>query len=131
MSALDLIATAQDAEFHSRVAMISFKVAQNVASENPATEHHVERLEYALRTIRGGENPVTLSQHVISSNPTIIATIEGNPALKGSNVPDGDIEFALASIWDARSLAFAGTGGTSVAPLSQFVSPAPTAPPAP
>jgi hypothetical protein len=130
MSALDLIATAQDAEFHSRVAMISFKVAQNVASEDPAAAHHAERLDYALRTIRGGENPVTLSQHVISSNPTIIATIEANPELKGSNVPDGDIEFAMASIWDARSLAFAGAGTTAVTPLSQFPTPPPLSPPA-
>lgn len=125
MSALDLIATAQDHEFNSRVAMISFKVAQMVATEDDTTDNHTERLDYALRTIRGGENPVTLSQHVISSNPTIAAAIESDPSKLGKNVPDGDIEFALASIWTARSLAFYGNTSvdSSVPPPSQFMPP--------
>jgi len=126
MSALDQIAAAQDPEFHSRVAMISFKVAQMVATEPEETEDHEVRMDYALRTIRGGENPVTLSQHVISSNATIIATIEGDPSLKGSNVPDADIEFALSSIWTARSKAFfvpATPPSSSVPPPAQFMTP--------
>ncbi|MCD9817672.1 hypothetical protein [Bradyrhizobium japonicum] len=107
MSALDLIATASDETFAGRVMMIMFKVAQNVASENPATAHHAERIDYAALVIRGEEKPQLVAAHVISSNPTIAAAIERDPAAHGSNVPDGDIEFALASIWDARSLAFA------------------------
>src|SRR5258705_13649033 len=107
MSALDLIATASDATFAGRVMMIQFKVAQNVASEDPATAHHTERISYAALVIRGEEKPQLVAAHVISSNPSISAQIESDPAKLGSNVPDGDIEFALASIWDARSLAFA------------------------
>jgi len=128
MSALDLIATAQDPEFHSRVAMISFKVAQMVATEPEDAEDHEVRMDYALRTIRGGENPVTLSQHVISSNATIIVTIEGDPSLKGSNVPDADIEFALSSIWTARAKAFfvpPASPGSSISPPGQFMFPTP------
>ncbi len=37
----------------------------------------------------------------------LAAAIEGDPSKLGSNVPDGDIEFAMASIWDSRSLAHA------------------------
>ena len=107
MSALDLIATASDATFAGRVMMIQFKVAQNVASEDPATAHHTERISYAALVIRGEEKPQLVAAHVISSNPSISAQIESDPAKLGSNVPDGDIEFALASIWDSRSLAFA------------------------
>ncbi|MCA1452115.1 hypothetical protein I6F35_02660 [Bradyrhizobium sp. BRP22] len=107
MSALDHIATASDATFSGRVMMIMFKVAQNVASEDPATPNHAERIDYASLVIRGEEKPQLVSAHVISSNATISAAIESDPAALGSNVPDGDIEFALASIWDARSLAFA------------------------
>jgi hypothetical protein len=92
--------------FAGRVMMIMFKVAQNVASEEPGTAHHTERINYAGLVIRGEEKPQIVSAHVISSNPTIAAAIEGDPAKLGSNVPDGDIEFALASIWDSRSLAF-------------------------
>jgi hypothetical protein len=107
VSALDLIATASDATFAGRVMMIQFKVAQNVASEDPSTANHTERLNYAGMVIRGEEKPQTVAAHVISSNASISAQIEANPAALGSNVPDGDIEFALASIWDSRSLAFA------------------------
>ena len=88
--------------------MITFKVAQMVATEDAGTAHHTERLDYAFRNITGDENPKLVAAHVISSNPTIAATIEANPENKGSDVPDADIEFALSSIWDARSLAFAG-----------------------
>ena len=107
MSALDLIATASDPTFSGRVMMIMFKVAQNVASEDAATENHTERVAYAGMVIRGEEKPQIVAAHVISSNPSITITIEDDPAALGSNVPDGDIEFALATIWDARSLAFA------------------------
>ncbi|MCD9821217.1 hypothetical protein [Bradyrhizobium japonicum] len=106
MSALDQIATASDPTFSGRVMMIMFKVAQNVASEDPATAHHAERVAYASFVIMGHEKPQLVSAHVISSNPTIAAAIDSDPAALGSNVPDGDIEFALASIWDARSLAY-------------------------
>jgi|SRR5580765_2091474 len=107
MSALDLIATASDATFSGRVMMIMFKVAQQVASEDPAAADHQARIDYAGLVIRGEEKPQVVSAHVISSNPTIGAAIESNPAALGSNVPDGDIEFALASIWTSRSIAYA------------------------
>ncbi|MBO4221979.1 hypothetical protein [Bradyrhizobium neotropicale] len=110
MSALDLIAAASDATFSGRVMMIMFKVAQNVASEDPTTADHQARVDYAGLVIRGEEKPQLVSAHVISSNATIAAAIESDPAALGSNVPDGDIEFALASIWTARSLTFAAAG---------------------
>jgi len=110
MAAIDQIAAARDDEFAGRVAMITFKVAQMVASEADTEPDHDVRLDYAARNIRGEENPKLVGAHVISSNPTIAAAIDAEPELKGSNVPDADIEFALSSIWTARAKAFA-TGG--------------------
>ena len=107
MSALDQIAAASDEAFSGRVMMIMFKVAQNVASEDPGTVNHAERIDYAGFVIMGHEKPQLVAAHVISSNPVISGTIDSAPELLGSNVPDSDIEFALATIWDARSLAFA------------------------
>lgn len=111
MAAVDLIATARNDEFAARVMMISYKVAQNVASEDPGTADHQLRVDYAGRVIRGTDNPKNMAAHVISSNPTIAAAIESNPLAFGSNVPDGDIEFALSSIWTARAKSFAGVAG--------------------
>jgi hypothetical protein len=107
MSAVDHIAAASDDEFAGRVMMIMFKVAQNVASEDPGTVNHAERIAYASFVIMGEEKPQLVAAHVISSNPAISAEIDSDPDALGSNVPDGDIEFALATIWDARSLAYA------------------------
>jgi hypothetical protein len=107
MAAIDLVATARNDTFAARVMMISYKVAQAVATEAPTEPDHAVRMDYAGRIIRGADNPKNIAAHVISSNPTIAATIESDPAAFGSNVPDGDIEFALSSVWTARANSFA------------------------
>ena len=107
MSAIDQISAARNDAFAGRVLFISLKVAQNVVAEDPGTASHAERVAYADRVIRGEDRPKLIAAHVIASNPTIAAAIDAQPAQFGANVPDGDIEFALASIWTARALAFA------------------------
>jgi hypothetical protein len=111
MAAVDQIATARNDEFAARVLFIATKVAQNVAAEDVATPDHDIRVSYAGRVIRGTDNPKMIATHVISSNPTIQQEINDNPELFGSNIPDGDIEFALASIWTARAKAYEGVAG--------------------
>lgn len=111
MAAVDWIATARNEEFAARTLFIATKVAQNVASEDPGAADHVIRANYAGRVIRGTDNPKMIATHVISSNPSIQTTISSDPTKYGSNVPDGDIEFALASIWTARAKAFEGVAG--------------------
>jgi hypothetical protein len=101
-------------EFYNRVGFIGLKVAQNVASESDETANHDARVAYANRFFTGMENYALLSQHLASSNPTIYATMENEG---GAAVPDGDIEFALATIWDSRSIAYAP--GAIVAPAPQ------------
>jgi hypothetical protein len=107
MSAVDQIAAASDETFAGRVMMLMFKVGQQVASEDPNAPDHAARMNYAEIVMRGEEKPQLVAAHVISSNPTIGAAIDSDPPALGSNVPDADIEFALSSIWTARSLAFA------------------------
>jgi len=110
MSAEDLIRAARDDAYAGRVAMIQLGVAQNVASEDPGTTHHAERIAYSYYVIRGAENAKMVAAHV-NSQPGIKVTIEEDPDALGANVPDGDIEFTLATIWDSRSLAFAAGSG--------------------
>jgi len=111
MAALDQIATARDDEFSARVLFIATKVAQMVSSEDVSTADHEVRANYAHRVIRGADNPKMIATHVISSNPTIQATINADPELLGSNIPDADIEFALSSIWTARAYSYEGVAG--------------------
>jgi hypothetical protein len=111
MAAVELIATARNEEFAARVLFIATKVAQNVAAEDPGTPDNDVRVSYAGRVIRGTDNPKMIATHVIASNPSIQTTINGAPELYGSNVPDGDIEFALETIWTARAKSFVGVAG--------------------
>jgi hypothetical protein len=107
MSAEDLIRVARDDTYAARVAMLQLIVAQQVAAEDPATANHFNRANYASIVIAGRENPKLVASHV-NTNPSISQTIAADPAALGANVPDGDIQFTLATIWDARANAFAG-----------------------
>jgi hypothetical protein len=106
MSALDQISTARNDEFAARVLFIATKVAQMVAAEDAGTADHDIRVKYSGFVIRGDDNPKMIATHVISSNPTIGAAIDADPEAMGAQIPDGDIEFALSSIWTARALAY-------------------------
>ena len=110
MASSDIIAEVSKPEFYTRVSFISLKVAQNVAAEPPETANNANRTAYSSRIFRGDEDALMLSMHLVSSNAAITATIE---AEGGSAVPDGDIEFALATIWDSRANAFAASGAAA------------------
>lgn len=103
MGTTNVIAEINKPEFYQRVGFISLKVAQNVAAESVDTPNHDNRVAYSNRIFTGSESNVLLASHVVSSNPTIYNTVD---TAGGAAVPDGDIEFALATIWDARANAF-------------------------
>ena len=100
MTSLNIVQAAADPDFYTRVSFLAVKTAQNVAAEAPTASNHEARVQYANRVFRGDDNAALLAQHV-ATNPAIGAALE-----QGAVVPDGDIEFALASIWDARANAF-------------------------
>jgi hypothetical protein len=105
MATSDIIAEVSKPTFYERVSYLSLGVAQQVATEPDTDPNHANRVAYSDRIFRGEEDALLLAMHVVSSNPTIANTVatEG-----GDAVPDADIQFALASIWDARANAFAG-----------------------
>lgn len=122
MSSKEIVTAASDPDFYMRVCFLALKVAQFVASEDPATANHDNRVSYSNRVIQGADNAILLAQHVASSNTTVASALEsGGPDAP----PDGDIEFALASIWDARANAFAA----SMFPASLTAMPPPEPPP--
>lgn len=103
---IEVVTAASDPLFYSRVSFIALKVAQQVASEPTDHANHDNRVAYSNRVMRGDDNAILLAQHVASSNATIADAL----ATSGPEAPpDADIEFALASIWDARANAFAPT----------------------
>lgn len=109
MATKDIITAASDPAFYTRVAFIALKTAQNVATEDPLTDNHENRLAYSGRVMTGQDKALLIALHVAASNSTI-ATALG--ATGGDSVPDNDIEFALGSIWNSRANAFASYGGS-------------------
>lgn len=105
MATQQVIDAASQPTFYTRVSFIALKVAQYVASEDPATANHANRVAYAGRVLTGLDQALLLALNIASSNPTIAATLETQG---GDAVPDGDIEFAMGQIWDSRSNAYAG-----------------------
>jgi hypothetical protein len=105
MATTDIINAASDPVFYTRVAFIALKVAQNVATEDPAAPNHANRIAYCSRIFSGQDKAILLANHVVASNATIAAALDA-----GTAVPDSDIEFALSSIWDARANSFAAAG---------------------
>lgn len=110
MSALDQIAAARDATFSARVAMLALRSAVFVGNEDPATEDHAARLAWANAVLRAELNNKHFAAAVIASNPTISAAIDADPGARGSNVPDGDIEFVINSILAAFGRALLAGG---------------------
>lgn len=102
MATKDIISAASEPVFYTRVAFIALKAAQNVANEATNTPNHANRVKYAGRVFAGEDSALALTLHIAASNGTIAATLEA-----GDEVPDGDLEYAMGQIWDARANAFA------------------------
>lgn len=108
MATKDIIAAASNPTFYTRVAFIALKAAQNVAAEDPGTANHANRVKYAGRVLTGDDKALVIALHIAASNPTIAGTLDtGSGGGGGDAVPDGDIEYAMGQIWDARSNAYA------------------------
>lgn len=104
MATRDIIEAASNPIFYTRVAFIALKVAQNVATEDPSYPNDANRKAYAGRVMSGQDKALLLALHVAASNPVIAGALETGG---GDSVPDGDIEYVLSTIWDARANAFA------------------------
>lgn len=107
MGVLERIAAARDDVFAARVAMITMKLAIDVSNEAGSVANHANRLAFANRVLRAEINNKALAAAVIAHNPTIQATIDSDPQLRGANVPDGDLEFEISSIYNNVANAYA------------------------
>ena len=104
MATREIIAEASRPVFYTRVAFLALKAAQNVATESESTPNHANRLAYAGRVMSGEDKAILLALHVAAANPVIASALETTGA---ESVPDGDIEFVMGTIWNARADAFA------------------------
>lgn len=107
MAVLDRIQTARSDEFAARVAMILAKVAVDVLNEAVNVPNHANRVKLANLHLRAQVNTKAVAAFVIASNATIQTAIDDEPGVNGANVPDSDIEFVMAGLYDKLANAYA------------------------
>jgi hypothetical protein len=107
MAVLDYIATAADATFAARVAMVLMTLAINVTNEDPTTANHANRIAFAQMHMRGLINCKLLGAGSIAYNTTLQSEIESNPGLLGASIPDSDLTYVISSIYNNFADAYA------------------------
>lgn len=94
----DLGIIAKDSNFQGRVQYAMTVAAVNVYSEATNTVGHPARLAFAKQVFAGTFN-ITFSCMLVLTNASIAA--EANLATTpGFAIPDGDIQFAVNSLWN-------------------------------
>jgi hypothetical protein len=101
---------AQSPRFSSRCALLAMKTAIAVAYEDPATEGHDGRIRLANLVLKGLVAAPLVAGWVMT-NGTVRSTAVADKENMGAAVPDGDIEFVLASVWTAVGTAYLDGAG--------------------
>lgn len=94
----DLGTIAKDANFQARVNEAMEVAAVNVYSEVTTTPGHPARVAFAKLVFANNYNPVSICEMVLTN-----ATIAAEAVLAttpGFAIPDGDIQFAVNSLWN-------------------------------
>lgn len=94
----DIVDVAAKPSFQARVNYALTIAAVNVAAEDPGTPNHVARVEFAERVLQG-DYSLSGAVNAVLANTTIAA--ESTSAERGEGIPDGDLQFAVNSIFDA------------------------------
>jgi hypothetical protein len=99
----ELAAIAKAPDFIARIQYAICKAAVDVSSESTNTPGHEKRAACAQRMLTGSYSWDYVCLAVIT-NPSIAAGATAVPTDgNGYNIPDGDIQFTVNSMWNAFS----------------------------
>jgi hypothetical protein len=98
-SLTDLSSIALSVDFSRRINMAAFNCALAVMAESANTPSHAQRVIFAA-TILAGNSPNLLLAYGILNNTTIAAEADVSSP-PGFAIPDGDLQFAMNSIFNA------------------------------
>jgi hypothetical protein len=89
-----------------RVYLAVTDAAVDILAEDPDAPAHDIRARLARAVVRGDAMVLSAWPRLIMTNETVRASVVADAANNGANVPDGDIQFTVASLWTnvARSL---------------------------
>ncbi len=97
----DIVDVAAKPSFQSRVHYSLTIAAVAVAAEDPATPNHATRLALAGQILAG--NFPAGAVFSVLANPTIAA--ESDSSQRGENIADGDLQFAVNSLFNSLATA--------------------------
>jgi hypothetical protein len=86
----------KDSGFIDRVAVAAVEAAINITSESRKTPNHLNRAALARKVLMSPRRWGELMAIAVAVNGTINAK-----HAKSEEIPDGDIQFVVASLWDA------------------------------
>lgn len=93
LSARDL---SQNSGFIDRVEAAAVEAAINVTSESRKTPNHLNRASLARKVLMSPRRWGELMAMAVAVNGTV-----NTKYATGEDIPDGDIQFTVASLWDA------------------------------
>lgn len=97
-SYVDIAQVAQQTQFLGRIRYALYIAAINVYAEDPGTPNHAARAAFAGKVTSGQADLASAALSVLT-NPSIAA--EAAPEEPNNGIPDGDIQFAMNSVFNA------------------------------
>jgi hypothetical protein len=95
----DLNTIANDPTFQGRCMQALELAAVNVAAEGDAVAGHAQRAEYA-KAVLAGEVTAPFVAKAVLTNAAIAAEANAQQLSTGAAIPDGDIQFAINSLYN-------------------------------
>lgn len=96
----DLITIANDSGFRGRCFYALEVAAINIMSEDSGTASHAQRVAYAITVLNGSASIFQVSVAILT-NSAIAGEADVTTLPGCTSVPDGDIQFAVNSLFNA------------------------------
>jgi hypothetical protein len=98
---LDAARIAANRNWIERVNLMALDAAVDILAEDPAAADHEVRVKLAYGLIQGRQDLSAVFPKLVLTNETIRASAVADIANFGATVPDGDLQFTIASTFTA------------------------------
>lgn len=98
---LDAARIAANRNWVERVNLMALDAAADIMAESPEAADHEIRAKLCHALIQGRQDVMAAFPKMVLTNETIRASAVADIANFGANVPDGDLQFTIASTFTA------------------------------
>lgn len=88
--------------------------AANIINESAETADHVNRLAYARAIIGNPVAQVAFFAPGVLTNPTLVGEAGNANGASGTPIPDSDLDFVVASLWNIYADQYAAQLGAGM-----------------